>query len=148
MVLFIQNDLHKKIIPGSWLKKISSQTLIKIHGERFEKKVELSLRLTDMKTIQHLNQQYLKHNWPTDVLAFPLGEIYDLQHPIYLGDVVLCPQKISEQAQENQKTFRQEFALLLIHGILHLLGYDHNTVRQKKQMFLLQDQILEKLKLK
>lgn len=87
---------------------------------------ELSLLLVDNKSIQELNKKYLGKNLPTDVLSFPMdeGEFGNLNSNI-LGDVVLSLEKAKELANQEERPLKTVIANLLIHGILHLHGYDH-----------------------
>ncbi len=85
---------------------------------------ELSLLFVDDKGIEELNRRYLKREGPTDVLAFPLGD------PL-LGDLVISVERAYLQARERGHPLEEELALLLIHGTLHLLGYDHTRSRKE-----------------
>lgn len=86
---------------------------------------ELSILLTDNADIQKLNRKYLKKNKPTDVLSFPMDD------PYVLGDIVISVETAKAQAKENGVILNQEMARLLIHGILHLLGFDHEKGRKE-----------------
>lgn len=79
-------------------------------------------------TIHTLNRQYRGKDKPTDVLSFPLAD--DL-HPELLGDVVISLDTATRQAQRRGHSLREEVQILLIHGILHLLGYDHEVSRSE-----------------
>lgn len=134
-----------------WLKKISFFTLKNVKSSAFTKKCELSVVLTGDKEIRRLNRRYRQKDKPTDVLSFPLLEGRKMKvksgTSIPLGDVVINTSQTLRQAKENGKTFRQELALLLVHGILHLLGYDHVTRAQEKKMFGLQTLLLKRFKI-
>ena len=96
----------------------------------------MNVILLDPKEISVLNEKYLFKSGPTDVLAFPIdapdGETDD---PIYLmGDVCICPEVAARQAEEKDLNFEDEIALLLTHGILHLLGYDHHEESAEVEM--------------
>jgi probable rRNA maturation factor len=87
---------------------------------------ELSILLLDDDDMQQLNREYLSRDRPTNVLAFPMqGEKEGNLHPLLLGDVVISTETAEREAQERGVTLEEEFALLLVHGILHLLGQDH-----------------------
>lgn len=90
--------------------------------------VELSLALVTDPQIHDLNQRYRGKDKPTDVLSFPLAD--DLQ-PWLLGDVVISVETAARQAQRRGHTLPDELQTLLIHGILHLLGYDHEVSRRE-----------------
>ncbi|MFO7861921.1 MAG: rRNA maturation RNase YbeY [Desulfosalsimonas sp.] len=89
---------------------------------------ELSLVITDDEQIAEINHQYLNRSGPTNVIAFPMGdpEFPEVQ-PELLGDVIISLQTAEKEAVEAQYTMTERFTELLIHGILHLLGYDHET---------------------
>lgn len=87
---------------------------------------ELTVRFVKPEEITYLNHTYRKKNAPTNVLAFPsaLPDELQLEQP-FLGDVVICPNVLLNESKELNKTLDAHWSLILIHGILHLLGYDH-----------------------
>ncbi|MDY6856311.1 MAG: rRNA maturation RNase YbeY [Thermodesulfobacteriota bacterium] len=87
---------------------------------------EISILLIDDEQIQEINRDYLGRNRPTNVISFPMtkGEFSDI-NPYILGDVVISVETAENQARESKSTFDDMMDFLLIHGILHLLGYDH-----------------------
>jgi probable rRNA maturation factor len=98
--------------------------------------VQLSLLITDDMEIATLNKQYLGRTGPTNVIAFPMreGEFSDIS-PELLGDVVISIETAEREAKENGVEFETRFSELLVHGILHLLGYDHeNDDQQAREM--------------
>lgn len=114
---------------------------------------ELSVVLTDVATMAELHHRWMQDKdeepSPTDVMAFPQDELEAVRRPgrsgaapMLLGDVVLCPEVAIRQAATAAHSMHDELALLLTHGILHLLGYDHATPEQEKEMFGLQKQLL------
>lgn len=106
--------------------------------------MELSLLLVDETTIAALNQEHLGKSGPTDVLAFPIDEPGESPPgtPAILGDVVLCPSVAYEQSLELSRTPHEELRLLTVHGILHLLGFDHASPDDERVMFALTDELL------
>ena len=109
--------------------------------------VELTLVITDDPGIQSLNRDFLGNDTPTDVLAF--GAIEDggpfVSAPeagSYLGDVIISYPRAAAQAHEQGHSTEQELDLLTVHGILHLLGYDHADEKEKAVMWTRQDAIL------
>ena len=87
---------------------------------------ELSILLVDDDEMTHLNLEYLGRDHPTNVLAFPMREGKDKHlHPDLLGDVIISTETAQREAQDRGVTVKEEMAQLLVHGILHLLGYDH-----------------------
>ena len=85
---------------------------------------ELSLAMIGNAAMQELNARYRHKNYPTDVLSFPSAKNLPTEARL-LGDVIISVEKAAEQAKERRRTLDQEMAILLIHGIVHLLGYDH-----------------------
>lgn len=96
---------------------------------------ELSILLCDDATIRALNRQYRNKNRPTDVLAFPMHEGPGPQPtPGLLGDVVISLPTASRQAAERDRAIVHEVTFLLAHGLLHLLGYDHGSPHEEREM--------------
>jgi rRNA maturation RNase YbeY len=91
-----------------------------------QRRAELSLALVTDREIHTLNRQYRGKDKPTDVLSFPLA---DTLQPALLGDVIISLETAARQAQRRGHSLREELQTLLIHGILHLLGYDHEVSR-------------------
>ena len=90
--------------------------------------IELSIALVDIAEMTQLNSEYRGKEGPTDVLSFECDELCDVidpDEPIMLGDVVIAPEVAEAQAAEFGHTVEEELNLLLVHGVLHLLGYDH-----------------------
>ena len=105
-----------------------------------ENQYEISLLITNDETIHLLNKEYRQKDKPTDVLSFPMED------DIMLGDIVISLDTAKNQALEREIGLEREIAFLFIHGLLHLLGYDHETsVEDEKEMFALQEEILKKL---
>src|SRR6202023_1948376 len=111
---------------------------------------ELSMVLLDTAAMADLHMRWMDLPGPTDVMSFPMDELEpggrpDAPEPgpSMLGDIVLCPEFAAEQATAAGHTLGQELALLTIHGVLHLLGYDHAEPDEEKEMFALQRQLLE-----
>jgi len=117
---------------------------------------ELSVLLVDERTMTELHERWMGEPGPTDVLAFPMDELRPPAmggnrsgdpdpggDPGLLGDVVLCPQVAAEQAVKAGHSTQDELELLCVHGILHLLGYDHAEPEEHAEMFGLQDQLLK-----
>lgn len=107
--------------------------------------VDLSLVFSDDLQLQQLNREFLGFDAPTDVLSFPAHFIDPDSGRAYLGDVLISVPRAAEQARLNQKSLQSELLLLTVHGILHLLGYDHAEKEQQEQMWKIQDEILSRL---
>ncbi|MDR7086569.1 putative rRNA maturation factor [Aeromicrobium panaciterrae] len=114
---------------------------------RLHPATELTLRLVDPATIAVLNKQWMGKEGPTDVLSFPMDELTpgrdgEESPEGYLGDIALCPQVAEQQAPAAGHTTQDEVNLLTVHGILHLLGYDHAEPAEHKEMFGVQGRLL------
>ena len=110
--------------------------------------VELSILLTDDAVIAELNRRYLRKNGPTNVLAFPMKEENLSERPAMLGDVVISIDTARKESNQSGEPLERTVSRLLIHGILHLLGYDHEKSRvearrMKKEEARLLEVILE-----
>lgn len=108
-------------------------------GEYFGTEKTVSLILTDDAEIWSLNRQFRGVDRPTDVLSFPADE------EEYLGDIFISVDRLLAQAEEYGHSAEREFAFLLVHGLLHLMGYDHHDPEKEQEMFTKQEEILNAL---
>jgi len=104
---------------------------------------ELTLLITDDERLHQLNRQFRSVDAPTDVLSFPTNEADPETGKSYLGDVVISYGRAAVQASAHGHSVQDELALLTVHGILHLLGYDHANEDKKNQMWKIQQKLLE-----
>lgn len=110
-----------------------------------EDDVEVSCVLVDDERIHEINKEYRHIDRSTDVISFAMednDQFYVEGMPRTLGDIFISVDHAKKQAEEYGHSLRREMCFLFTHGILHLLGYDHMTDEQEKEMFGLQDQIL------
>ncbi len=133
----------EKDIEASWLQSIARQVLV---AQGTDANAELGLVITDQQRIQELNRNYLDRDEPTDVLAFHMlpgageGESEDIPFiappdgMLHLGEVIISYPQAAIQAEEHRHSVKREIAILTIHGVLHLLGYDHAVPEQQRQM--------------
>jgi probable rRNA maturation factor len=118
---------------------------------------ELSVLIVDEAAMTELHERWMGEPGPTDVLSFPMDELRPPSpvggtsgrggdepgpDPALLGDIVLCPQVAAEQAKKAGHSAQAEMELLTVHGVLHLLGYDHADPEEETEMFGLQGQLL------
>jgi probable rRNA maturation factor len=120
------NNLTRLKIDEKFLKKVAGRVL----AEEKKKTAGLSLAFVGPERIKKLNKKYLGKNRPTDVLAFGGEEMLSLkwkaQKPFKEGgEIVICLDKVKKNSARFKFAFKKELAMVLIHGILHLLGYDH-----------------------
>jgi probable rRNA maturation factor len=143
-MLFIQN-LTKARIDKKFLEKVSEKTL-KIAGAK--QKTEISLVIVSNKKIKELNKKYRGIDQATDVLSFGKTKKFFIEPPdkiLHLGEIFISYQKAKTQAIQHRHSIKKEIAFLFIHGILHLLGYDHARKNETKEMKDLEDKILSSL---
>jgi|SRR5579875_769066 len=117
---------------------------------KIEEHSEVSITFVSNQKIQEINREYRAKDAPTDVISFAMEELGEgeielvgANMPRVLGDIIISVPKAKEQAQEYGHSFMRELGFLAIHGFLHLLGYDHMTEEEEKEMFTLQKDILK-----
>ena len=132
--------------------------------EDFPYEAEVNLTLVDNEQIHRINKEYRQIDRPTDVLSFPLlsyetaGDFSGLEEEAYenfnpdtgeilLGDIVISVEKVMEQAMSYGHSQKREYAFLILHSVLHLLGYDHMTDEERIVMEAKQNEILDDLKI-
>ena len=128
-----------------WLADLSRFVMDRM---RVHPMAELCIKAVDEATIAELNEQWMEKEGPTDVLAFPMDELRpglvdEEPEEGVLGDLVLCPEIAARQGETAGHGKDAEIELLTVHGILHLLGYDHAEPEEHKEMFGLQDELLK-----
>ncbi|WP_044642382.1 rRNA maturation RNase YbeY [Risungbinella massiliensis] len=113
--------------------------------------VEVVLTIVDNDKIQEINREHRNLDRPTDVLSFPLYEadedfvLEEEEEFVSLGDIVLSMPQAKKQALDYGHSLEREVAFLAVHGFLHLLGYDHETQEEEKEMFARQEAILQQI---
>lgn len=136
----IRWELNQEIVPASvrlrdaWLDKLFARVSdhLRLRGAH-----TLSIAFVDHRTMQRLNRTYRHKDRVTDILSFAT-----VGGPGSLGELVIAWPFVRTQAKKKKKTLLEELALLLIHGVLHLRGYDHEARKDAAKMFPLQDSIL------
>ena len=126
---------------GEGLSGIGEKTLNSIKAQPGS----LSIALVDDSEIRELNLRYRGYDWPTDVLAFRDGQADDQSGTIYFGDVIISIPNARVQAESAGHSLETELALLTVHGILHLMGYDHMENEDAVIMASTQSDILHEL---
>jgi probable rRNA maturation factor len=115
------------------------ELILKDHSHN---EADLTIYLTDDNYIKEINQQYRGMDASTDVLSFSNTYINPESGKQHLGDIVISVERAKEQAEQSNETFADEMKLLVIHGLLHLLGYDHENTRDKEIMWKKQEEFL------
>ncbi len=128
-------------------RRLSALSRFVMDRMRVHPLAELCIKAVDEDTIALLNQQWMDKEGPTDVLAFPMDElrpglVSEEPEEGVLGDLVLCPAIAHQQGETAGHGALAEIELLTVHGILHLLGYDHGEPEEHREMFALQDELL------
>jgi probable rRNA maturation factor len=140
------------LVDEEWVRKIA-QNVIKAEG--VASPYEISLVFTDSETVQRLNRDYRGVDEPTDVLAFYMLPQKKAKSSFALppdgitrlGEVIISYPQATEQAEEQGHSVEKELALLIIHGILHLLGYDHEQPEEERRMWEREEELLGKCQL-
>lgn len=132
-------DFNAKKIVRKIAKKIAKEE--KIKGKYF-----LSIIMVDLAEIHRINKEYRNIDSPTDVISFAAID-GENELPQEMGDIFICREKITEQAENYGHSEFREFSFLVTHGIYHLLGYDHMTQEDETVMFAKQEKILDLLKI-
>lgn len=124
------------------LAGIRSLAELVVSQEGYPEDAEVTLLLVSNEEMSSYNKRFLDRDGPTDVLAFPVedlkpGTVPDRDvndPPLLLGDIIVAPAYISDQAADFEVSFEDEMSLMVVHGLLHLLGYDHQSNEEAEQM--------------
>lgn len=141
MIFQFFNESSQRLPRKYWGAQILKiEKILKKRGFALKKDQELILVFLDQKPARKLNYQFRQKNYATDVLSFAPSD------PHSLGELVFCSQVLKKQALEHGLSFRDEGLYMIIHGILHLLGMDHErSEAEARKMFKLQDEIFEQI---
>ncbi len=133
----------------SWLERVVGEVLV---TQRADSRVELGLVIVGQERVRQLNLSYMGEDEPTDVLAFamlpeqPRGDLAPFVAPPdgikHLGEVIISYPQAVIQAEERQHSVKREIAILIIHGVLHLLGYEHDKPELGREMRAREEEIL------
>jgi probable rRNA maturation factor len=138
MILISTNHPHLRFSSGDVLRVLSF-----VYQGEGKELPSLAVVFTNNRFIRKMNREFLKHDYATDVIVFPLGDDDGVEGEIYIN-----LDAARKQAREYDVSYTQESRRLLIHGALHLLGYDDSTMRKKKKMSDREDIYLELMKRK
>ena len=148
--VLIDEDLEGSL-EVSWLQSVAEQVLV---AQEADAGVEMGLVIATEERVQQLNKSYRGKDEPTDVLAFsmlPSEQMPETDFPpfvkppngvLHLGEVIISYPQAVIQAEEHQHPIKREVAILIIHGVLHLLGYEHDRPELKRQMRARETEIL------
>jgi len=145
------NNLQQKTVITSSMEQIMLSVLQKTAEEYdISPNTEVSLVLVNDEYIHGLNREYRNKDCPTDVLSFALNEgeepvVIDGPEEVLLGDIIISVETAMRQAMEYGHSLERELAYLTVHGILHLLGYDHMIEEEKQEMRREEEHVLSLL---
>ncbi|MCY8345229.1 rRNA maturation RNase YbeY [Bacillus haynesii] len=138
-------------VPEDRLAEIKKLLQFSAAEEGVAEGAEVSVTIVNNEEIQKINKEYRGKDYPTDVISFALEEdgegeieIIGADMPPVLGDIIISVDKAQEQAEEYGHSLMRELGFLTVHGFLHLLGYDHMTEEEEKEMFTKQKEILNR----
>jgi probable rRNA maturation factor len=149
-------DIQRACEFSPTLSNENLETLAKlaISSQRFQKNIQnipisLTIRLTTPEEIQALNLEFRGKDKPTNVLSFPFEMPEEISLPEFiLGDIAICPEIVMNEAIEQKKNYPDHFAHMVIHGVLHLLGHDHEEEEEAMVMESLEIELLEKIQIR
>ena len=162
-MLYTENRQEKLEVTEDLIKKITEVSKFALKEEGVTEEYQISLLFVDNEEIRQINKETRNIDRETDVLSFPMldfengkvykdmyigfefDETYKDGNELVLGDMVLSLEKAKEQSIEFGHSYEREVCYLVIHSILHLLGYDHETKKEENEMFNLQETILTNL---
>ncbi|CCN46425.1 putative metallopeptidase [Vibrio nigripulchritudo MADA3029] len=130
-----ENGLPSEAQLNEWLTKTVSQ---------FQKDAEVTIRIVDEEESHQLNHEYRGKDKPTNVLSFPFEAPPGIEMNL-LGDLIICKQVVELEAKEQEKTVLAHWAHMVVHGSLHLLGYDHIEDEEAEEMESLETEIMQSM---
>ena len=148
MTVFITNEQDKIEIPAEWEEKINQVAAICLREEQLPEDVEVDLLFVDNEAIREMNLEYRDKDSATDVLSFPMyepDEEIDDEEEVLLGDIVISLERAQEQCEEYGHSLEREVMYLLVHGLLHLAGYDLMVEEDKKVMRAQEEKLLAQI---
>lgn len=151
MRIYIDYSNEQSVAPPEDFERLIERcTIAALESEGIEDDAEVSVTLVDNAKIRELNAEFREIDRETDVLSFPLGddegfEVNPDTDAILLGDIVISPEKALAQAEEYGHSYEREMAFLLTHSLFHLLGYDHMTLDEEREMSDKQEEVLQRL---
>ncbi|WP_226667361.1 rRNA maturation RNase YbeY [Metabacillus litoralis] len=155
MKLIIDSIDETNELTEEQLKTVEELLQFAAELEKVQQDAEVSVTFVTNERIQEVNRDYRDKDQPTDVISFALEEmgegemeIFGLDQPPMLGDIIISIERAKEQAEEYGHSFMRELGFLACHGFLHLLGYDHMNEVDEKEMFTKQKDILDNYGLK
>ena len=139
-------DFQNQIVSSDIFVPTQDQIDTWVNGvcEKLTEDVELTIRITDEEEMLNLNSTYRGKSYATNVLSFPADIPEELEIPL-LGDIVICAGVVNKEAEEQSKLAEAHWAHMVIHGTLHLLGYDHIVDSEAEEMESKEIMVLQQL---
>jgi len=159
MKILIENLQDKIELTSDMEELVRKAVDISLSIENFSIPSEISIMFVDNQHIREINREHRKIDKPTDVLSFPIVDMYDGvinsdsgdfdldEDLLLLGDIIISLEMTKAQAEEYGHSFERELAFLVTHGVFHLLGYDHDTPEREEKMISKQYAVLKTLNL-
>lgn len=157
MELIVKN-LQSKIDFGKELESIIGKAVeLTLHLEDFQVPSEISVLIVDNNYIRRLNREYRGVDSPTDVLSFPMinisrgvftptkGDFDNNSNLLILGDIVISLEKTRQQAEKCKHSLKRELAFLVVHGLYHLLGFNHDYNHEYREVICKQEAVMKKI---
>ncbi|HEX7915216.1 rRNA maturation RNase YbeY [Rudaea sp.] len=138
LCVFVQNDFGRRGVPVS--RSFEAWVHAALTGRR-RGRIEVNIALFEVEAARDFNLRYRDKDYATNVLSFPY-EPAPREKSGLLGDLVLCPPVVAREANEQGKRVRDHYAHLTVHGVLHLIGYDHENEKDARKMEALERRIL------
>lgn len=142
MIEILANPEYEPVVNNQLLIDTAQAVLDELNNGP---EVDLCISIEDDSTLADLNYKYLGVANPTDVLSFELNEHNPETGRQYLGDIIISYERVLDQSRNAGHSVEAELRLMVIHGILHLLGYDHSNLTQKAEMWRQQNKLLNQL---
>ncbi len=139
-MIHVKTELEPPPVEAEVIQRAGSAVL-----KHESKQAEVTVVLTDDRQLRELNRQYRGTDAATDVLSFPAGEVNPETKRAYLGDVLISIPRAKVQAGAAGHPLEAELQLLVVHGVLHLLGYDHAGAEERARMWSAQSEVLQGL---
>ncbi len=141
-MIFISNQTKDQItLDEEWIINVAAKTLMSVTDTNSD----ITIVIADDSLLHNLNLEYRGIDSATDVLSFNVDELDPETGNLYLGDVIISYQRVIQQSELSGHSHQAELALLIVHGVLHLLGMDHDTPENQQEMWKFQDIILSGL---
>jgi probable rRNA maturation factor len=137
-LVFVESEVGRKGIPTQ--KSFESWARAALRGQASARR-EINIQLFDEPKARAINKTFRRKNYATNVLSFPYEPMPNEKTNL-LGDIVICPSVVAREAAEQGKRVRDHYAHLTIHGVLHLLGYDHQVEAEAERMEALERRVL------